>query len=153
MLGYVRNMTDSHTDFALGFVLGQAAAYIEQVIAGAKLAAQIGCATEHVRRVIEAAEQDGCHTMVEDRGDGRSGVWIFRSAFVRNIIEELGKQATPPTAAGVWAMGKLFGYSDPAIGEYLQAHKLITSASDSESSQRPYWGNGYLRTEQARCAY
>ena len=145
--------TVSKNDFALGFVLGQATAYIEQIRAGAKLAAQIGCAVEHVRPVVEAAERDGCYTIVEYRGVGRSGVWIFRSDFVRSVIEEFGKNATPPTAAGGWAMGKLFGYSDCAIGEYLQLHKLVTSASDSESSPRPCSGSSGLHTEQARCAY
>jgi hypothetical protein len=141
------------SEFTRGFVLGQATAYIEQVNAGAKLAAQIGCSKEHIKEIIDAATRDGCGTIVEYREHGRSAVWIFRAPFVREIIAELGKNATPPSAAGVWAMGKLFGYSDSAIGDYLQEHKLITSASDSESNQRPCLDKSDLRTEQARCAY
>jgi hypothetical protein len=139
-------------DFALGFVLGQTTTYIEQVIAGAKLAAQIGCAKEHIQEVIDAAERDACGTIVEDRKHGRAAVWIFRSPFVRALIEEFIGNATPPTAAGVWAMGKLFGYSDSAVGEYLQHHHLIRSASDSESNQHPCSDSSDSRTEPGHCA-
>ena len=115
---------DYQSAFSLGFVMGQTSAYIEQVLAGAKLAAQIGCSKEHVQEVINAAGRDGCRCIVEDREYGRVAVWIFRSPFVRALIEEFSRNATPPTAAGVWAMGKLFGYSDDAVGDYLQQHNL-----------------------------
>ena len=140
-------------EFARGFVLGQATAYIEQVIAGAKLAAQIGCAREYLQEVVLAAERDGCGTLVQDRDHGRVAIWIFRASFVRELIASFKEKAHPPTASDVWAMGKLFGYSDSAIEAYLQAHGLTTSASDSKSSQRPCSGSSDLRTEQAHCAY
>lgn len=140
--------TNQNTAFALGFVLGQTTAYIEQVIAGAKLAAQIGCANEYVQDVVDCAVRDGCLTLVEDRECGRAAIWIFRAPFVRDLIDEFNKSATPPTAAGVWGMGKLFGYSDSAIGDYLQQHGLIRSASDSESNQHLCSGKSDSRTEQ-----
>ena len=49
----------------------------------------------------------------------------YRLPFVRTLIEQISKDATPPTAAGVWAMGKLFSYSDSEIGAYLESHRLI----------------------------
>ena len=154
VLCYLRYMADSaQSDFALGFVLGQATAYIEQVNAGAKLAAQIGCANAHVQDVTKAAERDGCTTIVEDRGFGRASVWIFRSPFVRELIAGFNEKAHAPTALDVWAMGKLFGYSDSAIEAYIQAHGLFRSASDSESSPSPCSDRSDLRTEQGHYAY
>ena len=143
----------SDAAFIRGFVTGQASAYIEQVVAGAKLAAQIGCSKEHVQEIVALAARDNCEAVVEDRPHHRAAIWIFRAPFVRAIIQEFSQNATPPTAAGVWAMGKLFGYSDSAIDGYLREHGLIKSVSDSESNQRPCSDNSCLRTEPARCAY
>ncbi len=117
----------THTErFSLGFVLGQTNAYLEQVIAGAKLAAQIGCSADHMADVVATIEQEQCFSIVEHRTTDRVGIWMFKHSFVRELIEALKQDATPPTAAEVWAMGKLFGYSDAEIGRYLHAHGLIT---------------------------
>ena len=153
MLCYVCNMLNARNDFALGFVLGQASAYIEQVNAGAKLAAQIGCAEEYVPNVVDAATKDGCSTIIEDRGFGRAAVWIFRASFVRSVIADFNKKTHTSSASDVWAMGKLFGYSDSAIEAYIQAHGLFRSASDSESSPRPCSGSSDSHTERVHCAY
>jgi hypothetical protein len=112
--------------FSLGFVLGQTTTYLEQVNAGAKPAAQIGCAARHLPAVRELVEKEGCRIIVDDRrGEGRLGIWIFKDAFVETIIAQMShEKATPPNALEVWCMGKLFGYSDSAIGAYLQSHGL-----------------------------
>jgi hypothetical protein len=124
--------------FSLGFVLGQTTAYLEQVNAGAKLAAQIGCHATHSPAIRELAEKEGCRVIVEQRGAGRVAIWIFKHAFVETIIAEMsGEKTTPPNALEVWSMGKLFGYSDSEIRAYLQTHKLVRSPSDSESNQPP----------------
>jgi hypothetical protein len=138
--------------YALGFVLGQVSVYLEQVRTGAKLAAQLGCSTVYVDEIVKAVDKDGCQFAIEDRTAERVAVWIFKEDFVRTLITELGQNATPPTAAGVWAMGKLFGYSDAAIGPYLHEHGLIKSASGEESSQRPFADKNDLRKEPTHCA-
>jgi hypothetical protein len=128
---------DSTAAFSLGFVLGQTTAYIEQVVAGAKLAAEIGCSKDYLEEILVTVSHHNCEALVRDREYGRVGVWIFRLPYVRKLIEEMTDKTTPPTAAEVWAMGKLFGYSDAEIGTYLQRYDLVRSASDSESNQRP----------------
>ena len=138
-------------DYALGFVLGQVSVYLEQIRTGTKLAAQLGCSAAHVDEVAKAVGQEDCHSVIEYRSADRVAVWIFKEDFVRALIEELGQNATPPTAAGVWAMGKLFGYSDAAIGPYLREHGLIKSASGEESSQRHGDHKHGSRTEQGCC--
>ena len=126
MLCYIPMPEDQSTAFARGFVLGQANVYVEQVNAGTKLAAQIGCHARHVPAVREMVEKEGCRIVIdEQRGEGRVAIWIFKHSFVEIIIAEMSHaKTTPPTAAGVWAMGKLFGYSDSAIGDYLHEHHL-----------------------------
>ena len=142
--------TDQTAAFALGFVLGQTNAYVEQVKTGAKLAAQIGCSRDHLADVVAAVTGDNCEVLVEDRDHNRVAVWVFRLPFVRTLIEQMSQKATPPTTSGVWAMGKLFGYSDSEIGAYLQSNGLLRSASDSESSQRLCSDRNGSHTEQ-RC--
>jgi len=154
-----KGFQDSHTpspdasSFCRGFVLGQTAAYIEQVITGAKLAAQLGCGKGHLDDVLLAVRDQGCESIIEERGDDRIAIWIFRLPFVRQLIEEISREATPPTAAGVWAMGKLFGYSDSEIGVFLQSSGLLRSASDLGASLRPCSGKGDLHTEQGCFPY
>jgi hypothetical protein len=138
--------------YSLGFVLGQVSVYLEQILTGAKLAAQLGCSNAHVDDITKAVGEDGCQSIIEYRSADRVSVWIFKEDFVRTLIAELGQNATPPTAAGVWAMGKLFGYSDAAIGPYLREHGLIKSASGEESNQRPWSDKSGLRTEPTHCA-
>ena len=76
---YALPLPESATAFSLGFVLGQTTAYIEQVVAGAKLAAEIGCSKEHLEEVLATITQQNCEALVRDREYGRVGVWIFRS--------------------------------------------------------------------------
>jgi hypothetical protein len=123
--------------YEIGFVTGQACAYVEQVIAGAKLAAQIGCSKDRLPDVISAIEGNGCQYKIEDRGFERVAVWIYKQPFVAALIDDMQKKTTPPTAPEVWSMGKLFGYSDYEIGAYLQAHGLIKSAFSPEPNQLP----------------
>jgi hypothetical protein len=106
--------------FERGFVLGQVTTYCEQVITGAKLAAQVGCKRGMVPEVLDC---EGCSALQEDWTADRVSIWIFKYPFVRVLISELHKSA-PPTAAGVWSMGKLFGYSDAEIGAYLRNNRL-----------------------------
>jgi hypothetical protein len=138
--------------YSLGFVLGQVSVYLEQVRSGTKLAAQLGCSRVYIDEIVRAVGADGCHFVIENRTADRVAVWIYKEDFVRTLIAELGQNATPPTAAGVWAMGKLFGYADAVIGPYLHEHGLIKSASDEESSQRPCSDKSGSHTVQGRCA-
>jgi hypothetical protein len=121
---YSRPSMGKSREFALGYVLGQAETYIEQINAGAKLAAQLGCSDEHVAEVVAAAATAGCETIVQEREFGRSAVWIFRHDYVRRVIESFAEKTTPPTASEVWAMGKLFSYSDVAIANYIREHNI-----------------------------
>lgn len=141
-------MRSKKGDFSLGFVMGQTHAYLEQVVTGAKLAAQLGCSAVYVDDVTEEVGRQGCQSVVEYRSPDRVAVWMFKQDFVRCLIEEMHQNNTPPTAMGVWAMGKLFGYSDAEIGPYLHEHGLIKSASDGAPSQRHAAGSNDLRTEQ-----
>jgi hypothetical protein len=138
--------------YSLGFVLGQVSVYLEQVLTGAKLAAQLGCSAVYVDDILKVVAEDGCQSIIEYRSADRVAVWIFKEDFVRTLIAESEQNATPPSALGVWAMGKLFGYSDAAIGPYLREHGLIKSASREESSQHPCSDKSGLRTEPTRCA-
>jgi biotin operon repressor len=112
-------------DFSRGYVIGQTYTYIEQVITGAKLAAQLGCSEAHLDEVLAAITAEGCRSMVEARGYGRVSVWIFKQDFVGSLIEQMSQESTPPTLTGVWSMGKLFGYSDSQIGTYLRDQGLV----------------------------
>lgn len=107
-----------------GFVLGQCEIYCEPVRAGAKLAAQTGCPRELERQATAHIARAGLSCIVEPWCETHVTIWIFKYPFVRKLIEEINADA-PVTALRVWAMGKLFGYSDVEIGRYLGEHGLV----------------------------
>lgn len=117
--------------FESGFVSGQAAAYCEQVRNGGKLAAQINCDSTYAELVEALAAEEGCRCVIEFLAPGRVSLWLYRHEFVAGLISHF--QSTAPSEAGIWSMGKLFGYSDDQIARFIQDTSLTQARSTSES--------------------
>lgn len=59
-------------------------------------------------------------TYVEDLVDGEwTTLWIYKKDYILDIIKSLPEQ--PKTVFDHWVLGKLFGYSDEAIEEFIRA--------------------------------
>jgi len=109
------------------FVLGQVATYCEQVAAGSKLAAEVGCSAELTEEVCGAIAAEDLLHAVRDRGDERVVIYIYKYPFVKELIDWI--LAQQQSKAAIWAAGKLFGYSDAEIARFLEQHALGTPAN------------------------
>jgi len=105
-----------------GYLIGKVEAYCEQIRAGAKLLAELGFDGRHTKMVKEMVAASGCKLALDfRRGQNRPVAHIYKYAFVKRLVETwLGPSSKPPTGAGIWATGKLFGYSDFEIAQYLR---------------------------------
>jgi hypothetical protein len=102
-----------------GFLCGQALAYCEQIRTGARLVAQLAFDASYERQVLARIRAEGCRVRIERRS-GRVSVWIFRRARVERLIRAFSH--APPSVIGLWGMGKLFGYGDREVTEFISAN-------------------------------
>lgn len=104
--------------------------YSQQVFAGAKLAASITVKDELGEAVLAVVNQEGCSAITEVE-DGWATILIYKYDFVLLLYEEMrARQSSgPPSLLDVWSTGKLFGYSDYEISQYLHDHGFVDSVS------------------------
>ena len=107
----------------------QALVYAQQVATGAKLAASFMVRPDLVESATAVANGEGCLFLTET-GCEWATVWIYKYPFVRLLIEEkrTSNGHDRPSPLDIWSTGKLFGYSDYEIAQYLQVNGYIKSA-------------------------
>ncbi len=130
--------SDPDEYFGLGLLLGQIVTHCEHIQAGGKLAAQIGCARNQLAIAIEAIQREGCLCIVETEPlSDRVGVWLYAKAIAETLIAELNK-SNASSPADVIIAGKLFGYSDHEIEDYVtrQLRASPKAISESEPNRR-----------------
>ena len=120
-----------HQTFESGFISGQVVAYCEQVRNGGKLAAQINCDMKYARMIEEIAVQEECRCLIESLVPGRISLWIYKHDFVAGLISFF--QSVPLSEAGIWSMGKMFGYSDDQIARFIKGSTQAAIRSIFES--------------------
>lgn len=127
--GEIRMAQDSIEAFQQGYIYGAVTVYCEQVSTGAKLAGEICVPKRHVSMVKQTVKTWGCSVLCAEHEE-RVTVWIYKYPFVKFLIEALffSKTEGKPTAAEIWAAGKVFGYSDFEIAKYLEQHGFIANA-------------------------
>ncbi len=108
-------------------LVGQITAYCEQVNAGAKLCAQLLCIERYLPLAMEMIEREQCRCFCREVSPEAVAVFIYKYDFVELLIEELliSNDGDIPSASRVWASGKLFGYSDFEIWQYLKEHGYL----------------------------
>jgi hypothetical protein len=125
--------------FGQGLLLGQIVIHCEHIRAGGKLAAQIGCDRENLELACDAIRREGCQFIVEDNvSPERVAVWIYQKWIAETLIRSLDREAAPSPSSAVIA-GKLFGYSDHEIEQYVTGQfpsEHLKATSESKSSQR-----------------
>lgn len=125
----------STVQYISGFLAGQAVAYCEMVCRGVRLAGQLDVPEEACAGLVSLVDREGCTAYVVSGDSGRAAVWIYRDDRVVRLIEALSA-APMPSAVTVWGMGKLLGYSDEDVLNFLSS----TSASLAESNRHPCSG-------------
>ena len=102
-----------HTsDRALGFVLGQAATYCERVRTGGSLIAEFGCPNVYLEEVLRLIAGENCQHHTSSDGDQRTTIHIYRDDRALVLLD---------SANDAWAMGKLFGYGDRDVLDFIRA--------------------------------
>ena len=129
-------LSDTDKAFGKGLLLGQIVTHCEHILAGSKLAAQIGCNPENLKLACGAIEQEGCRFIVNSNdADGRPSIWIYKKTIAETLIRVLDKE-NAPSLSGAIISGKLFGYSDNEIENYVTEHfpQSITAGLESASN-------------------
>ena len=107
------------------FVKGQVSAYCEMVQRG-KPSAILPIQNRYVaelRRYIES--QYGLYAYAEELAEEWTTLWIYKDSHILKIIQNLPYK--PETVFDHWVLGKIFGYSDEAIRQYLEDQTLSNS--------------------------
>jgi hypothetical protein len=64
-------------------------------------------------------ETFGLNTYVEDLAEGWKTIWIYKYEHILNIIKILPQ--APDTILDHWILGKLFGYEESAIHDFISS--------------------------------
>lgn len=97
---------------------GQAVTYCDAIKFGSRVAAQLACPKEHTTTLTRLIRREGCRAVVKRVIAGRAAIWIYRDEAVKRLIDRL--DTGQPTALDIWSMGKLFGYADRNVVEYIK---------------------------------
>ena len=109
----------------------QALVYAQQVATGAKLIATIMVRKDLTDAVSETAAREQCYTTAYAVNEDWTEVVLYKYPFARCLWEELDARQSGqglPGVLDVWTVGKLFGYSDYEIANYLQTKGYVDSA-------------------------
>lgn len=137
----------SQEQFSIGDVTGRTLEICYQVRNGAKPAGQIGVPTELIPVVKEIVQGEGCACIIDDVGYGRASIEIFKSRHIQLVIETLRQiRGSVPEAFSLWCSGKLYGYSEQAITEFLLEQGVSLSqevdTTRSASFEAASWPRG-----------
>lgn len=122
------------TRYIEGFLDGQALSYCEMVNRGVRLAGMLDVHARETARLVALIERDGCKAHVVETVAGRAGLWIYRDDRVVTLIDAFESRASRvPSDADKWMMGKLFGYGDTDVLEFI-AHRSPLGLGEREPS-------------------
>jgi hypothetical protein len=114
-------------------IKGEITAYCYMVQRG-KPAALLPVQERYKTEMTTLVEEYGLKAYVEPLTDGWFSLWIYRYPHVLEVIKSVPQ--APKTVLDHWMLGKLFGYEESAIHEFLAKNQR-----NSVPSQRGQGGN------------
>lgn len=96
---------------------GQINTYCELIKTG-KPAALIPIQNRYIGVAIDIVEFNNLEFYIEELYEGWKTLWIYKESFILEIIKKMPEE--PKNVYDHWVLGKLFGYSDEAIKEFLK---------------------------------
>ena len=99
------------------FLKGQIYTYCELVIRG-KPAAIISIQDRYIEIAIDIVKSNKLYYLLEELTEEWKVLWIYKERYMEEIIKKMPEE--PKTVYDHWVLGKIFGYSDEAIKEYLE---------------------------------
>jgi len=92
------------------------------MVSRGKPAAMLAVQDRYIDEAMKQITKNNLMLLVEDLCEGWKTVWIYRNAYMEEIIKCLPEE--PKTAYEHWVLGKAFGYSDEVIAEFIRTIKL-----------------------------
>lgn len=110
----VETLTKKHqlTDY----LIGRLGVYCYMVKKG-KPAAMLPIKTKYLESVKELIRERQLEFHVENLTKDWYKLWIYKHSHILEVIKAL--QQEPETTFDHWVLGKLFGYSEESIGDYI----------------------------------
>ena len=87
------------------------------VKAGVKPTSSIASQNRYVDSIVYIAAEEGLHGHCEYLSDEWTTIWVYKHEFLKNVIKQMPNK--PKTDYDHWVLGKAFGYSDEAIGDFI----------------------------------
>lgn len=104
------------------YIKGQINTYCELVNCG-KPVAMLALQSRHVNHAKEIIEKYKLNIYIEELVEGWKTLWIYKEKYMLEIIKALPKQ--PKTIFEHWILGKVFGYSEQAIKNFLVTNRFV----------------------------
>jgi len=90
------------------------------VARGVRLAGQITLPIRYARNARLLIAQEGCKVKVQRVNAERVSLWIYREQGARRLIDRLQSAPDAPVSdVDVWGMGKLLGYADREVLQFI----------------------------------
>lgn len=99
------------------YLKGQIYIYCELIKTG-KPSAIVPIQDRYIIEAIDIVKVNNLYYHIEELSEGWITLWIFKDSYILEIINEIPKK--PKTTYDHWVLGKIFGYSDEAIKEFLK---------------------------------
>ena len=107
-------------EYLKGDLDGVLRSYIEAVQTGSKPAAACVIYRDLVPSAIEDLNSAGLHYVVFPAESERATIYLFRDLSLAKVIRYIEKcDPNSDKQLGAWITGKLFGYSDKEVVDYL----------------------------------
>ncbi len=121
------NSDQASEDYLAGDLEGKLFTYIEAIQTGTKPVACCGILKKQASSAIELILRENLHFLVLPWTEDRVIIYLFQDMYLGEIVLTLDalngvldKQFT------TWAWGKLYGYGDSDIADYLKKMGLLT---------------------------
>lgn len=109
------------------YLKAQIDAYCYMVKRG-KPAAMLAIQNRHTEEIEEKVKNNQLNVYIEDLSNGWKTIWIYKEDYLIEIIKRMPEQ--PKDAYDHWVLGKIFGYSDDAIKNFIDT-KLYDTLCDN----------------------
>jgi len=99
------------------YLQGKIESYCYMVKKG-KPAAMISIQNRYVKEAIKKVKSlSNLKTIIEDTSKGWKVLWIYKYSHIEKVIKS--SRQVPKTTFDHWVLGKLFGYSEEAIADFI----------------------------------
>ncbi len=106
----------------MDFIMGEISACCYMVKAG-KPAAAIPLQSRFLDKAVAFIEKEyGLRVYIEELFEGWLTLWIYKHSYILEIIKTAPSK--PETVFDHWVLGKLFGYDESSIGEFLATRSV-----------------------------